>query len=448
MKYFIHKKINAGGMADLFLASAHGEGDFKRPCVIKVIKPDAKDDAAFVSMFTAEAKVNASLHHRNIVSVLDVAEIEGRVAIVMELVVGSDLETLLIECDNNNGRLPIPVALYIVMEAAKGLHHAHKAVDGATGKPLNIIHRDVSPGNILISEEGEVKVSDFGIAKYENRGFETSWGIVKGKATYLSPEQIYAVPLSAASDIFSLGVVLWECLAGERRLPESTLEAAVKQLGESEGLPNLCEINPGVDSELNEIVARATARLPNERYVNIQAFAKVLDAYLRKIDPHFSQEKLRSFVKRLLKERLQSIREECRLLLSANNNGDKLQDLKFDFPSGSGADGHRLYQPGKDLSFGAELVEQQRNSHVPIPHERSLKIASAKSSSLGLVDKQRQLQSVSSSFERVQSRSHRHDNQKRTRAHQASPSKVPMVVLLLLILVLITIVFIKKGYVK
>ena len=209
-KYRLDTRLGGGGMAEVFLASTQGAEGFSRKVAIKRVLPGFSDNPAFAKMFIAEAQISSRLVHPNIVSVLDFdRDAENRLFLVMELVEGRDLDALV-----SSGLLPIPVVIFVIAEALRGLGYAHDLPSGADVR--GIIHRDVSPHNVLLSWEGAVKVSDFGIAKAKSATEATASVFIKGKPAYMSPEQANGEALDGRSDLFAVGIMLWEMLLGRR----------------------------------------------------------------------------------------------------------------------------------------------------------------------------------------------------------------------------------------
>lgn len=209
-KYRLDKRLGGGGMAEVFLGSSIGAEGFSRRVAIKRVLPGFSDNQAFADMFRAEAQISSQLVHPNIVSVLDFdRDPEGRLFLVMELVEGKDLDHLV-----QTGLLPVPVVIFIISEVLRGLGHAHDLPVGANAH--GVIHRDVSPHNVLLGWEGAVKVSDFGIAKAKSASEATASVFIKGKPAYMSPEQANGQALDGRSDLFAVGIMLWEMLVGRR----------------------------------------------------------------------------------------------------------------------------------------------------------------------------------------------------------------------------------------
>ena len=262
-RYEVIERLDAGGMAEVFRAKAVSIEGFEKPVAIKRVLPHLAENAKFVNMFLDEAKLSLFLDHANVVSVFDLGRAAETYFIVMEFVDGANLKHLMGWCRENGRNLPVELAAYIVTEMCKGLDYAHKKND-PSGTPLNIVHRDVSPPNVLVSRQGEVKVTDFGLAKAQSQIELTDPGVVKGKFGYLSPEAAQGDPVDSRTDVFACGIVLWEMLAGCRLFHgESDLDT-LKLVRDAE-IPSLQSINPAVPSELEAITRRALARKPDER---------------------------------------------------------------------------------------------------------------------------------------------------------------------------------------
>jgi len=209
-KYELIKRIATGGMAEIYLARVSGLPGFEKIVVVKRILPQLATNQEFVQMFLDEARVAATLHHPNIVQMYDIGAVDGNYFISMEYLHGEDLRSIARAMrQKGQDRVPLEHALGIGVGIAAGLHYAHEKV-GFDGKPLHIVHRDITPQNIFVTYDGGVKLVDFGIAKASNRASETRYGSLKGKIPYMSPEQCRSEPLDRRSDIFSLGILLYE----------------------------------------------------------------------------------------------------------------------------------------------------------------------------------------------------------------------------------------------
>lgn len=263
-QYILLDRVACGGMAELFKAKKIGIEGFERVLAIKRILPHISSDEEFISMFIAEAKLAAHLSHKNIAQIYDFGKTGEDYFIAMEYIKGKDLRALFKRCQEKNVVLPGELAVFIAREILSALGYAHKQKDGS-GRDLKLIHRDVSPQNILISYEGEVKVIDFGIAKAETQS-HTKTGTIKGKLAYMSPEQAWGGPIDHRSDIFSLGIVFYEMITGQRLFKGTTEINTLEKVREARVdpfSPSLVAITP---SALEPIVRKALSRDVNDRY--------------------------------------------------------------------------------------------------------------------------------------------------------------------------------------
>lgn len=269
-KYQLLDLLARGGMAEVYRAKSHGVEGFEKVLVIKRILPELGENPQFVEMFINEAKIAVTLSHANIVQVFDLGRADESYFIAMEYVAGYDLATVLARGQRLGRPIPQELAVYVVSELAKGLDYAHRRRD-AQLRPLNIVHRDVSPQNVLISFEGEVKLTDFGIAKAAlavSSEENTEAGVLKGKYAYMSPEQARGEDVDSRTDMFALGVVLHELLTGENPfyVPESAYET-LRRVRDCD-FRSLTATLPGLPQELAAIAARAMSRRPEDRYPN------------------------------------------------------------------------------------------------------------------------------------------------------------------------------------
>lgn len=283
-RYTLFDFVGKGGMAEIYLGRTSTDLGGARLCVVKVILPEFSENPDFIAMLTREAKLAARLGHANVVQVyeLDRGD-DGRFFVAMEYLEGFDLNALLRRCSRQKVPLPMEFALYIVMATLRGLDHAHRRTD-ENGRPLGIVHRDVSPSNILISFDGEVKVCDFGIAAANDVASQAGIAdeTIKGKAGYMSPEQARGEPIDPRSDVFAAGIVLWELLAGRRlyRLAgDAKSRESLLELASRAEIPPLPSRSLPGERELYEIVQRALARDKAQRYGSALAMLKDLEAY-------------------------------------------------------------------------------------------------------------------------------------------------------------------------
>lgn len=277
-KYQILEKIDSGGMAEIYKAKAISIQGIEKVVAIKRILPSICKNKKFVTMFLDEARLSMHLAHANVVQVFDLGRSEDSYFIVMEFVDGYNLRRIFQRANEVGQRIPLKIALFIITEMLKGLGHAHELKD-SSNRPLGIVHRDVSPANVLISKSGEVKLTDFGLAKAITQVELTDPGIVKGKFSYLSPEAIEGKRVDNRADIFSTGIVLWELLANRRlflgRTEMETIEAIEKL-----DVPSLQLFNPEVTIDLENIIKRALERKPKKRFASAFEMGETISRYL------------------------------------------------------------------------------------------------------------------------------------------------------------------------
>ncbi len=324
-RYFLLDRIAQGGMAEIYrarLATVDGPG---RLLVIKRISSTYGAQNEFLQMFRSEIKVTMGFNHKNIVQLYDFGEEKSQPYIVMEFVDGKNLRQLMSRFAQNQEFLPVEYAAYIAEQAACGLHYAHSFRDKITGAPLNIVHRDISPQNILVSFEGNVKIIDFGIAKATVNPEATRAGIIKGKPSYLSPEQVTGSAIDYRSDIFALGIVLWEMLAG-RKLFQGDNDLTVLKLIEScqTSVKPPSTVNSQVPPELDEICMKALSKQPSRRFQTAEEFQKTLHRFLQAYAPDFDLGELSFSAKDVFKveivedrKRIQRLNEKAEQLLQS-----------------------------------------------------------------------------------------------------------------------------------
>src|SRR2546423_3973714 len=263
-KYLLLERIAVGGMAEVFVAKALGAEGFQRLLAIKKILPTMGEDAEFIRMFVDEARLAVQLAHANIVQVLELGKQDESLYIAMEYISGRDLRQLMERFRKRQQPMPLPQACLIVAEVCEALDHAHRKRD-AQGRALGIVHRDVSPQNVLVSFEGEVKLIDFGIAKAESRLQKTQSGILKGKFSYMSPEQVKGDAVDGRSDVFACGILLWELVCGEKLFVGDS-DYAVLEKVRLGPIPPPRSRNPECPEALEKAILRALANDPARRY--------------------------------------------------------------------------------------------------------------------------------------------------------------------------------------
>ncbi|MFP2932305.1 serine/threonine protein kinase, partial [Pyxidicoccus sp. 3LG] len=277
-RYELVHPLGQGGMGEVFLAKISGAAGFEKPCIVKTILPALLKDRQFLDRFHHEAKVLVHLVHSSIAQVYDMGEADGTYYMALEYVAGVDLAYLLEQARAQGVAVPAPVALFIGQRMAEGLGYAHRKT-GPDGTPLGIVHRDVSPHNVMVSYEGEVKVIDFGLAKSAARSKYTLPATVMGKLGYMSPEQVSAAPLDHRSDIYSCGVVVWEMLAGRSLIPHGTVGEMMAAMSQPV-VPALHELRPDVDAALDAIVRRSLEAKAEARYARSDDLARALNGEL------------------------------------------------------------------------------------------------------------------------------------------------------------------------
>lgn len=280
-KYELRDRIAVGGMAEILLAQSDSLGGMNRTCVIKRILPTFSEDLQFVSMFIDEARITISLDHPNIVRLFDFGQVEGTYFMAMEYVDGTDLAAVMRHYFTHDDALPIRAAAFLAEKVARGLHHAHQKSDHNQNS-LSIVHRDVSPQNVLLSSRGEVKVTDFGIAAAKHKLTQTNPGTVLGKSAYMSPEQALGEPIDCRTDIWALGVILYEMLTGERLFAAETPVAAVSKVMQEPIRPPSF-VRRGVEGDLDAIVLRALTRQLDGRFASAEEMADSLAEALQKL---------------------------------------------------------------------------------------------------------------------------------------------------------------------
>lgn len=295
-KYILLERLAAGGMAEVYLSKSTGAVGVNKFVAIKRILPQYSDHQEFIEMFKEEAKIAVNLNHGNVVSIYDFGVERSQFFLVMEYVEGRNLRQILNELKKSNTQFTIEQIVYMMKEVAAGLDHAHRCLDGTTGKPLNIVHRDMSPQNIMVSFEGEVKIIDFGIAKAETQLEATKAGTLKGKYGYMSPEQADGQSIDTRTDIFSLGIVLWELLANDRLFTSNSEAAILRKIRECQ-VPSIRKINPSVPPELERIVNKALAKDKSLRYQTAAALHRDLNRFLNTQYPEFSPHDFSVFMK-------------------------------------------------------------------------------------------------------------------------------------------------------
>jgi eukaryotic-like serine/threonine-protein kinase len=309
-RYKVLEKVAAGGMAEVYRAESAGLEGFKKIVAIKRVLPHLSEKKQFIGMFLDEARVSAHLSHSNCVQVFDIGVGDNTYFIVMEYVDGADLKGVIEHRRKLNQPFPIEEACLICVKICEGLAYAHELVDGR-GESLNIVHRDMSPPNVLITRHGEVKIVDFGLAKANSQLERSEPGIIKGKFSYLSPEAAKGLSVDARTDIFAVGIILWEMLAGRRLfMGESDLETV--RMVQSARVPSIRELNPQVPPELERVLMRALTEEPGHRYQRARDFGAALNQLLFRMGRSVSSFEIAELVEPIRREREQKRRQQKR----------------------------------------------------------------------------------------------------------------------------------------
>lgn len=296
--YRLVQLIATGGMAEIHLARARGIAGFEKFVALKLIHPNFGSDEQFIQMLVDEAKITVELQHANIAQIFDLGRAMGFTYIAMEYVDGCDLYKVLCEAAKKDLPIPQEIAAYVAREVCAGLDYAHTKCDRA-GAPLGIVHRDVSPQNVLLSHVGEVKIVDFGIAKATMRAQKTAVGVIKGKYYYMSPEQAWGDPVDRRADVFSTGILLYEMLTGRMLYLEEDMQRLRDLVRKADIVPP-SRSRRDVPPELDQIVMRALARSVENRFQSAQDLGLALEKFLRATAPQFSPLRLVTFMSQVL----------------------------------------------------------------------------------------------------------------------------------------------------
>lgn len=355
-KYYLLERINVGGMAEVYKAKAFGVQGFERLLAVKKILSSIAEDEAFIEMFVDEAKIAGQLSHPNIAQIFDLGKVDGSYFIALEYIGGKDLKTIFERARRIGEKVSIPRVCYIIMKVCEGLAHAHHKKD-AQGQDLNIVHRDISPQNILLSYEGEVKIIDFGIAKAQGKTSQTQVGILKGKFSYMSPEQVRGLHMDHRSDLFSLAIVLYEMLTLERLfLGESDFDTLEKIRKVEMSPPSL--YNPHIPKELEDIVLKGLGKSPDERFQTSYEFADALERFMRNQGYYYTNKDLAQYMKEAFNADIEFENKKFEYYKSLNLRPlDGSQSVLTTRPNGIGKELPRSAEAG--LSWGEEEMETQ-----------------------------------------------------------------------------------------
>jgi len=363
-KYRLIERIATGGMAEVYKALALGEAGFEKPVAIKRLHRQFGEDEDLVGMLQDEARLCSQLNHGNICQVLDLGRVQDTYYIAMEYVNGKDLFHLLRKAARTQRKLPLPGALFIACEMLAGLDYAHRK-RGRDGQLLHIIHRDISPQNVLITYDGEIKIIDFGIAKARTSTHRTQAGVIKGKFRYMSPEQARGEPIDHRTDIFATGVVLYEMITGRPHAAGATDREILIKIQRGKFDP-LSQLVLGLPADLEEMVHRALTLEPETRWSSARAMRKALLSYTRANGLGFTRDDLAEYVRALFVE---DTGKGTKVDQFESLDSD---DLSLSTPRGPGDDPFEPRAPAPDadpFAPGLAPVHTVGLSAPPAPHE-------------------------------------------------------------------------------
>jgi serine/threonine-protein kinase len=313
-RYELVAELASGGMATVFLGRILGVGGFQRFVAIKRLHPHLASEQEFVEMFLDEARLAASIHHPNVVPILEVGTSDRGYYLVMEYIEGDTLARLLARAATSRHRIPIPIANRIMLDTLAGLHAAHELKDD-NDQPLNLVHRDVSPQNILVGINGTARITDFGVARAASRLSSTRSGQLKGKLAYMAPEQARGGMIDRRADVFAVGTVLWEVLA-DKRLFKGEGEADTLNRVLFEPIPRLREIAPEVHPALETITMKTLERDPQKRFASAAVFSDELEKAARSIHALASVREVAEYVQKVMGQEIAQQREVVRAWLA------------------------------------------------------------------------------------------------------------------------------------
>ncbi len=301
--YILLEKLAAGGMAEIYLSKKLAAEGLQKFVAVKRILSQHSASEDFIRMFKDEAKIAVNLSHSNVVGIHDFGIENKQLYIVMEYVEGKNLRQILNRLKQLHKRFSISHIVYASKMIAAGLDHAHRLIDATTGEPLNIIHRDMSPQNVMVSFEGEVKIIDFGIAKSTTQQENTRVGTLKGKFGYMSPEQVDGLEVDGRTDIFAMGIMIWEMLSEQRLFLSNNEMTTLRKIRDCK-IPSLRQIDPNIPIEIEKIVNKALTRNKAQRYQTAAELQKDLQSFLNRYNPDFSSQDFSEFIKETYSEEI------------------------------------------------------------------------------------------------------------------------------------------------
>lgn len=360
-RYLILDHLVDGGMAKICRARFLGE-QADKVVAIKMVQPQFSKDDSFKTMFMDEIKTTFGLLHPNIVQTYDYGLQNDQLFVAMEYCDGRNLKEYLDQLKKRNYVFPVEISVYITIQSCQGLHYAHTFTDKLTGKPANIVHRDISPHNIMLTFDGSIKVIDFGIAKSETNSEATQAGTIKGKLSYLAPEYLDGHELDPRYDLFAVGITLWEMLCSRKLFKASNDLAVLKKIQECK-IPKPSSINPNVPEELDKIVMKALHKDRNKRYQTLEEFGRALNKFLYSTFPDFNASDLSYFAKELFKEEIKKDRERL-YQFGQVDISPYLSDLKRELETGtnssSGDSGSSSASSGGSITEDGDATKKRK----------------------------------------------------------------------------------------
>lgn len=371
-RYELMGEIASGGMATVYLARLTGMGGFQRFVAMKRLHPHLASEKEFVEMFLDEARIAARIHHPNVVPILEVGASTVGYYLVMEYIEGDTLARMLARAASSGKKLPVSIALRVAIDMLSGLHAAHELHDDQN-QPVNLVHRDVSPQNVLVGQDGIARITDFGVARAASRLTATRVGQLKGKIAYMAPEQAAgSEDLDRRADVFSSGVVIWEALA-QKRLFKAENEAATLSRVISEPVPLLFQVAPVVSKEVSGVVMRALDRDPDKRFANCAAFADALEAAAALKDKVATPRELAAYVQEVMGQEIAQQRDNVRTWLAHSEpTGAALADLPPGVLPSSSVSAAAMSIPGfveasqSGASRSLSMVQEPKRSRAPL----------------------------------------------------------------------------------
>jgi eukaryotic-like serine/threonine-protein kinase len=371
-RYELMGEIASGGMATVYLARLTGMGGFQRFVAMKRLHPHLASEKEFVEMFLDEARIAARIHHPNVVPILEVGASPVGYYLVMEYIEGDTLARLLARAASTGKKLPVSIALRVAIDMLSGLHAAHELHDDQN-QPVNLVHRDVSPQNVLVGQDGIARITDFGVARAASRLTATRVGQLKGKIAYMAPEQAAgSEELDRRADVFSSGVVIWEALA-QKRLFKAENEAATLSRVITEPVPLLFQVAPVVSKEVSGVVMRALDRDRDKRFPNCAAFADALEAAAALKDKVATPRELAAYVQEVMGQEIAQQRDNVRTWLAHSEpTGAGVAELPPGVLPSSSVSAAAMSIPGfveasqSGASRSLSLVEQPKRSRAPL----------------------------------------------------------------------------------